>query len=71
MLKTAVTFVLEHPLHSWSNGSRQSLNVPPKVCLGFSLAAAALPTVLNILEVADPWHAGTDRMALSMPYDPD
>src|SRR2546422_2395165 len=33
MLKTAVTFVLEHPLHSWSNGSRQSLNVPPKSTL--------------------------------------
>ena len=50
------------PLHQGSNGY--------PVRFSFSLAAAALPTVLNILEV-DPWHAGTDQMALSMPYDPD
>jgi len=51
-------------------GPVKASTYPQKVRFSFSLAAAALPTVLNILEV-DPWHAGTDQMALSMPYDPD
>jgi len=70
MLKTAVTFVWAPiaPTMQWVK--REEPQRTPKVRFSFSLAAAALPTVLNILEV-DPWHAGTDQMALSMPYDPD